>query len=278
MSARAELGSGDYPDVESFLEAVAAGPLRSENRETFDRFYERDGGAGASWYGAGCETGRAVLKVVREGWPEGARMVADLLDKTSAATAVPLDRRRRMIRTDQGDSLDMVAVYRGHLDRAWSRAVRRTSRGPQRVSILANMLCSGFESALVLAWRGAAAVAIADRLTAAGYQVRIVVGFGGRCKGEKVSCRITVKDHGGPLDEATAAAVAVPGFFRALGHAWTAAHHPDRIGSPGMSVQSCDLEADEIVLSHEIRDESSAVAAIDSAIERVNQGPDANAA
>jgi hypothetical protein len=270
MSARERLDSASYLDVESFLEAVQAGPARADNRESFADYFERER---ASWFGAGCATGKDVLTLVRHGWADGQKRVAELLEKTSAATAIPMDRRRRLARMDQGDSLDIHAVYRGQLDKAWSRAVRRVTRGPQRVSLLANMLCSGHESSEILAWRGASAVAIADRLQAAGYQVRIVVGFGGNCSGARVSCRITVKDHGGPLDEATAAAVTCPGFFRALGHAWTAAHHPKHISSPGMSVAQCDIEADEIVLSHEIRDESSALASIDSVIGRVNDGP-----
>jgi hypothetical protein len=267
VTGRQSLASGEYMDVESFLESVQAGPGRPDNQEAFDDYFERDR---ASWYGAGCATGKDVLQLVRNGWPDGSKMVAELLEKTTAATAVPLDRRRRLVRTDQGDSLDIHSVYRGQLDRAWTRAVRKTTRGPQRVSILANMLCSGLDAAAVLAWRGAAAVAIADRLTASGYQVRIVVGFGGQCRGETVSCRITVKDHGSPLDEATAAAVTCPGFFRALGHAWTAGHHPRNISSPSMSVAQCSIEPDEIVLSHEIKDERTAVAAIDSTIGRVN--------
>lgn len=267
MIARQRLDKADYDCVEAFLDAVKAGPADERNRAAFNDYFTMPRG---TWYGANCDTGKDVLRLVSQGWPDGLAMVAALLDKTRAATARPVDRRRRLVRAEQGDSLDIHAVYRGQLDRAWSVAKRRDNRAPQRLTILANMLCAGYNDSSVLAWRGASAVAIADRLTAAGYQVRLVVGFGGNCKGARVSCRITVKDFGAPLDEATAAAVTAPGFFRALGHAWTAAHHPKSISSPSMSVGECDTADGEIRLSHEIASEDSAVRRIDEVIGEFN--------
>jgi len=256
-----------YGTVAEFLDSVSGGLRNPRNQAAWSAYFEEDR---ASWYGANCRTGRDVQSLVHTGWPDGMAMVERLLAKTSASLATPVDRRRRNRRGPQGDSLDIHAVYRGQLDVAWTRPVRTNARGPQRVDLVANMICSGAENAEVLAWRGAAAIAIADRLTAAGYQVRIIVGFGGRCSGAPLSCRITVKDHGGPLDVSTAAAVMVPGFFRALGHAWTAAHHPERIWSPGMTVQGSRTEPGEIVISHETRDQESAIATIDRVIAGVN--------
>lgn len=266
---RQSLDSGQYDSVESFLDAVAMGPVRDENAEPY-RTYMHEGRR--SWYDCDCDTGKDVVVLVSRGWPRGMALVADLIEKTSAATAMPIDRRRRLVRSDSGDSVDIHAVWRGQLDKAWSKAVRRNTRGPQRIDLVANMLCSGGDEATVLAWRGAAAVAIADRLTAAGYAVRIVVGFGGRCNGATVNCRITVKDHGGPLDEATAASVIMPGFFRALGHAWTAAHHPKIIDSPSMTVGIVSHDESEIFISHEVNDERTALAKVDSVIASINAG------
>lgn len=266
---RQSLDSGQYDSVEAFLDAVKAGPTREDNREAWSHYWTVER---RSWYGCDADTGEDVAVLVSTGWPRGQKLVADLIEKTSAATALPIDRRRRLVRTDSGDSVDIHAVWRGQLDKAWSKAVRRNTRGPQRVDLVANMLCSGGDEATVLAWRGAAAVAIADRLTAAGYAVRIVVGFGGRCTGATVNCRITVKDHGGPLDEATAASVIMPGFFRALGHAWTAAHHPRHIDSPSMSVGEVTRADGEIFISHEVKDERTALAKVDSVIASINEG------
>jgi hypothetical protein len=202
-----------------------------------------------------------VIKLVSDGWPEGRESVAKLARKTSAIEIAPRDRRRRLSRSDMGDALDIHAVYRGQLDIAWIKARRQWSYGPQRVDILANMLCSGCDDSSVLQWRGAAAIALADKFEHAGYMVRIIVGFGGHTgpDRERISCRITVKGYDSPMNVSTAASVTLPGFFRAIGHGWNGGHVRARTYSAGMSVGQCDVESGEIMLSHEIYDERTAV-------------------
>jgi hypothetical protein len=151
-------------------------------------------------------------------------------------------------------------------------ARRVTTRGPQRIDIVANMLCSGAEHSDVLFYRGAAAAVLADLLETAGYMVRLVVNFGGRAENVQTSCRITVKDHGMPFDVTSISAVILPGFFRALGHAWLVNHAPHVRNGMGISVGQGRVEAGEILLSHKVRDHGTAVAAINDVIKRINDG------
>ena len=253
-----KLGDAKYDSIVEFLDAANNDLVCKDNENMRDE-YTNTGRHNDGWYGAGCKTGHDVQRKLKEGWPEGRKQCEDMLAKFDTSSLVPVDRRRRQIKTDMGDNLDMQAVYLGNLDTCWSVAKRQYSSGPQRVDIVANMLCSVLNNPSVLFWRGVAAVVLADKLEAAGYMVRIVVGFGGLHGCDEVSCRITVKDHGMPLDISTCAAVLMPGFFRAIGHGWIAGHKKTNCYSPGISVEQCKIEPGELVLSHSVNNEQTAM-------------------
>lgn len=272
---RQDLADARYSTISDFLEAINAGcinPSANNKRLWRDWGFEESRG---SWYGAGCDTGNDVQRKVRDGWPEGRERMNELREKLGTLQARPQDRRRRMVKADMGDVLDIHQVYAGRLDIAWSVPRRRQASGPQRIELCANMLCSGGEHADVLFWRGAAAAILVDLLQNAGYMVRLVVIFGGRVcnyKSEKVSCRITVKDYGSPFDITSTSATIMPGFFRALGHAWIAAHCKGEMSSSGISVEQGIVEPGEVLLSHSIRDHGTALAFVNSTIEKINAG------
>ncbi len=266
-----KLDNGNYDSVIDFLNAANNECRNKENQGVVTEYTKT--GDKFDWYGADCRTGNDVQQKLRDGWPQGRAKCEAMMDKIDTSNLVPQDRRRRQIRADMGDHIDMNMVYAGELDRAWTTAKRQLSSSPQRVDILANMLCSGADDESVLFWRGVAAIVLCDKLEAAGYMVRIVVGFGGTLWGNgKVSCRITVKDHGSPLDITTATSVIMPGFFRAIGHGWIAGHCEGKINNPGISVERGKIEPGELDLSHGVKSESSAIAWIKSQIDKLN-GP-----
>ncbi len=249
---------GRYDSIQEFIRAATTELVNTANRPHVVECIDSCGG-GASWYGAGCKTGKDVIRMLSDGWPEGRKRLAELTAELLQVEVHAKDRRRKRVRADFGDSVDIHAIYAGHLDSAWEIAKRRETFGPQHVDILANMICSGCENADVLFWRGAAAIVLADKLEAAGYTVRIVVGFGGRNdQGEQTSCRVTVKEHDKPLDIASTASVILPGFFRAIGHAWLAAHAGGALSSYGISVANGNAEDQELVLSHDVRNADTA--------------------
>lgn len=265
---RQPMNDARYDSVESFLDAVRAPAIIPENdsvrlsyAETEDRGH---------WYGAGCRTGADVQRLLSKGWTEGRRKALDAFSKLDLTALVPIDRRRKVTRADFGDSLDIGDVYAGRLATAWRIPKRRNAIGPSQYTITANMLASGGDNASVLFWRGAAAIALADLLETSGYATRLIVGFGGDCSGKRVSCRITVKEYDKPLDLATASAVLMPGFFRALGHGWTAGHHPKKISTPSMSVEQCIVEDEDLFLSHDVVDLPTAQNWLMNQVERIN--------
>jgi hypothetical protein len=264
-----------YDSISDFLSGLQSEPYNDKNKPVWQS-YAFEGRQGANWYGAGCNSGNDVQAKMITGWDEGRKRLDDLRNKMGELDLAPVDRRRRVVRADQGDSLDMVQVYAGRLDIAWTTPRRKTVYAPQKVEILANMICSGADHPDVLFWRGAAAAVLADVLETAGYMVRLVVGFGGSAypsKGtEKVSCRITVKEHGCPLDVTSTSAVIMPGFFRALGHGWIAGHCEGHITSPGISVGQCEIDTGEILLSHKVFDHATALAFINDTIADLNSG------
>jgi len=265
------LENGRYDSVADFIASLVEFRRPDLNRDYADRVETE---SDAKFLGGGCGTFSDVKRVIADGWRAGQDTVSKLLDQTSGIEATPQDRRRRLARGDYGDTLDMGAVYRGRFDVAWSRAVRRPSYAPQQVDIVANMVCAAFENNSVLQWRGVAAIALADKLEAAGYMVRIVVAFGGKMrsdKAEKMSCRVTVKDYDKPLDICTTASVTLPGFFRSLGFSWIL-RHADSSVYMGISAGNGEgnFEPGELVVSHNVRDRDSALAFVNRHIAKFN--------
>jgi hypothetical protein len=266
-----DLKDARYSSIADFVSAMAQGPRNPINRTLWRNWGYDD--VRDSWYGADCRTGMDVQRKMHDGWQEGRERMNALRSQLTMIEAAPIDRRRKMVRADAGDVLDMTYVYAGQLDAAWKRPRRLSSQGPQKIEIVANMICSGGEHADILFWRGAAAVTLADLLEQAGYMVRLVVAFGGAVfNNEQVSCRITVKEHGAPLDITSTSATIMPGFFRALGHAWIAAHCVGTMSPGGISVKQSAIEPGELIVSHGVRDHGTSLAYVNDVIAKLNEG------
>jgi hypothetical protein len=157
---------------------------------------------------------------IREGWGEG----ADRLRKLATKEINPASIRRRRIKADQGAELDIHAVYRGDLSRAWSRTRREARTGARSVTILCNLTCAWSVPADVMFYRGAAALKLAEELTLAGYNVALYgvsatqnVDDPGRLD---LAQFVEIKAEDAPLDvSALAALVAMPGYKRTRFHA-----------------------------------------------------------
>lgn len=180
-----------------------------------DRFRDQDN---SEWLG--CTVDQLNERLTR-GWPEG----VEKLQQIATREINPVSIRRRRVRGDQGDELDMQAVYRGDLSRAWTRTRRQSRAGASRtVTLVCNLSDSAGITAETLYWRGAAVLKLADALTQAGYGVGI---YGAVCtknadEGDTVSaCQfVEIKATDSPLDLSQLAAItAMPGWFRTRGFA-----------------------------------------------------------
>lgn len=184
--------------------------LSGDNADFAKRALGKREGKGAEWYGL---ERRAAMRAVREGWSDGIERITALRCDVPPVESV----RRRRVRADQGDALDMQAVLRGDLSRAWERT-RRLSRPAARVvSIVCDVTASASTGAHELYWRGAAALRAVEVLEGAGYSVALYGAFGSR--GALEGCRLAqvceVKSSESPLDMSRLAGMlALSAWFR----------------------------------------------------------------
>jgi hypothetical protein len=171
------------------------------------------GESGEHWLGA--PNIKELNRRLKDGWPDG----SDRLLKLATREINPTSIRRRRERADQGAELDIHAVYRGDLSRAWTRTRRRSGSGVRTVAILCNLGANSDTGANSLFWRGAAALKLTTALMEAGYNVAIYGFESGHksCESSVTSVAqfVEIKAEDQPLDlDRLAALTAMPGYFR----------------------------------------------------------------
>lgn len=210
-----------YSSVSEMEHDVHRAMFRSANTHKQALVEQGKLGGGVSWYGI--EGGvDAVKRTLIEGYQDGATMVDKLYDAIAPSLPRAVDFRRKPIRGDQGDTLDIHAVNRGDLAKAWTRTTRKANTGTGLVRIAVDICGNAYVTAEQLKWRGVAALALARAMVKAGYSVEIVAGQSGKgafSSSDAIgTITVTVKPRYTPLDTATlAATVCLPGFFRYLG-------------------------------------------------------------
>lgn len=184
----------------------------SSNKSKAERFWDRD--SDPSWLGVA--TVNELRSVLTKGYPAG---VAKLSKLTIGDLPAPQDIRRRRVRSDQGDELDMQAVFRGDLSRAWSRTKRQSRTSVRSVSIVIDLAGNASVTSNELFWRGAAGLRLADELTTAGYSVAVYGAAGATNYTEEGShnvCQfVEIKAEDAPMDmDRLASLTCLSGFFR----------------------------------------------------------------
>lgn len=169
--------------------------------------------------------GAPSVKVLKDrlttGWAEG----AEKLQKIATRDINPTSIRRRRTRSDQGDEVDMQAVWRGDMSRAWTRTRRQSRAGTSRtINLMVTLSDSCGVDSSKLFWRGASVLKLADALTTAGYSVGIYGAVLSRdCSSSgktDIGQFVEIKATDSPLDlSALAALTAMPGWFRTAGFA-----------------------------------------------------------
>ena len=149
------------------IEAAEIPEINKEHAKTC--IFEREKN---NWFGPkGFETFKNVQNAVNNGWPEGVKK-ARKLGKDIDAPPIQSIRRRR-IRGDRGDALDIHAVNSGAFDKAWTRRDKRVTSAPPVLTMSINLTAAYNVKATTLYWRGAAALKIAEILEDAGYSIEI---------------------------------------------------------------------------------------------------------
>ncbi len=176
--------------------------------------------AGMSW--TGTRTLDELDKYVDEGWLSAEKLMTKMLESIQPPPAElrpEMNRRRRRVRRDFGNEVDIHAIYQGRMDRAWDATeveeIETVGNKLVHINIILGATAGvSFESAL---WRGAAAMRIYDVLMRMGKSVAI---SGSYCSYQPmmdgssamVSCRL--KAYGEPLRSDRLAAMVTVGFMR----------------------------------------------------------------
>jgi hypothetical protein len=207
----------------SLAEYAAVPAMTDYNREQLVRKMNLKSGAESKdWYGVAGGADK-VLDLIKNGWPEGVQRMLDSFGKlTTSQTATSI--KRIKARGDHGDEFDIHRAYSGGLDKAWSRRARGRRPSARCVSIYLSAAVSWNVNAESMFWRGAAALAITDLLSTAGYSVEVITGVStdnmAAAGSAHLTSATTVKAASDPVNlNSLASSLCLAGFFRVLGFA-----------------------------------------------------------
>lgn len=134
--------------------------------------------ANLSWYGH-LDGFDGMIRATNDGWPEMrekvVKMVAGIELDLPIYPTMSSVRRRKRIRGDNGDSIDMQRVWNGQLDTAWSRPqrVNRNTMNTKRVTLSFNISTGGHRTNDQAMWRAALCMLLTDSLARAGRTMEV---------------------------------------------------------------------------------------------------------
>lgn len=228
-----------------------------------------------TWLGVGST--QEADRYIKHGWPEGVAKMNEALAEIGDDMPKPESMRRRRVRGSFGDSVDMAAVWSGNFDTAFTRTKRRSVDAPQNVTIAVPLGAPWVVLSDELFWRGAACIKLADTLTEAGFNVRIVA-YRSSSKSYKSGSglyqEIEIKHHDTPMDiDALASCLSMAAFFRHVLFKCQLVEPDTAADKLGVSVSPAELglERDETFTDPSDVDSSkAAVAWIQQQLNRVN--------
>ena len=196
------------------------------NRKLYDSIVSsRKGEDNNTWYGKNRQTGDDVIKDALLGWKDGFEIAterASMLDEDVAKeyTQLVSKYKRKHVKSDFGDEIDIHKVYQGQIDKAWSKTERFEIDVKHKLFTLF-IDVGGLSSidAEDTIWRSAVALKITEQLIKAGKAVKIIVGASANDlliynRKKVVTTDITVKQYNEPLSYERLVAMANIGFHR----------------------------------------------------------------
>lgn len=152
------------PDASFYPLQVAGNVKQRENYVS-----SLSGDTGESWLGAKNLT--QLLHEYENGWEAGVEQIKSIQIEVTTEQGESVKRRR--IRAESGDNLDMFRVYRGDLDRAWERCQRKHKIGNRMLNLIVNVAANYSVTSNKLFYAGACAVRAVEELELAGYSVAV---------------------------------------------------------------------------------------------------------
>lgn len=199
-------------EIKNFRRSGAGKKANQSHKDYTDPNYANK----IEWLGA--ESVTAFNEIFKDGYKEGVKLISEM--KRELKVPAILSARRRRVRRDQGDFLDIHSVYNGNLSRAWERTERVSKNAPSQITLIHNMSTAWTEDNSTYRWRGITMLTIASALEEAGHSVEII-GLGhnkgsfSSDKKRKQIIEFPIKEFGTPVNlNSLATTAAFVGFYR----------------------------------------------------------------
>ena len=207
-----------YPSVADAIANARSSYVRIENQRLVNGYLNNDSRR-QEWYGF---NGNAleVIASFHDGNPKAERKVHDFHSDITASLPRAIGVNRTLVRGSLGDDLDIHAVNRGGLDRAWSSRQRRVKQGPSILRLCVDICANAGADGDSLAMRGVAGLALASVMVKAGYSVEIIatLAVSRFVSGHNMTASTVIKPRHAQVDLGLlAATIATAGFFRTIG-------------------------------------------------------------
>lgn len=279
---------GDNPNRRGFKEYLSSTLTKSGNRD-------------GSWIGTTNKCNKDVIDHALLGDPQLYENLQGKIKQFRKAIGIETVNytqtikrpKRKRIQSDQGDEVDIHAVYQGRADKAWRSHVREiVEMKYPLVTIMVDIHDVAAYDCTDSFWRAAVAVHLADELQAAGKSVKIVVGgISQNALSSRVSIdgrtinylcdSIVIKNYNERLVPERLAAMTHLGFFRTFGFGAKSVQPYQLSYGLGVSVdttqkrfpvhlqEEVDAGHTKIVLIPRVRSLSGAIAAMGNAYKQM---------
>lgn len=220
-----------YDSLTALYSAVHLKPSAANRKHPIAKYFRDDYRdprnrelGGHAWYGIDTDKPSEAINAILKGYKPGLETI-----QRAAAQLEPFpikSVKRTRARGAQGDDLDIMRVYDGQLDKAWSttKALSGSAQYGKEIKIACDVGGTHYTNSDALKWRGAFAAILADAYAQAGYRVEVLAyaynrnmidgEYGG---GTALQTTVKVCDSADPFDlEKLANTICFPGFLRTL--------------------------------------------------------------
>lgn len=269
-----EIWRMEFGSLSEIVEYAVDGPCHYEGNRREIHEYLTEGGS----FREGM-TGKSAVAALTNPPVHLTRTVAEMADLLRQSIPPPQRKARKTRRNlDSGDEFDADAWARHDPD-GWSETRREHVPNPS-VRIGINTTCIWWMKPEHLLYRGAAAVALSDILTAQGINNEIRAFNSTRGLAEReglVAMWLTVKPFTSPIDiSAAAVALASIGFYRTIMFAAKVRGCKSKShGSLGsvIPLPKSEREGLDILFDSDITDAASAILTVNKFVERMKEQP-----
>lgn len=216
---------------DSIIELMDFEPENRNNKYEFDNYINGKSRRifGAEWLGVGATNYKEVIEKAMLGDQDIYNRALKMMSILNSGKVIPVSQhikkvKRRKIRSDMGDELDIHKVYQGNLAQAWSKTERiEVDAKHHLVTLFLNINGNSGVKVSETIWRCALILKLANEIQQAGKSLKIIVGgmvtraLIGSSK--LLTTSITVKKYNETLSPERLAAMTNIGFYRTFGFA-----------------------------------------------------------